>query len=259
MMLLIPAIDLKQGRCVRLHQGDFSAETPYPLEPHELLQRYRALGASWLHVVDLDGAKDGALANRAIVIALASQPSVSLQVGGGVRSAEVVHDLLRHGVERVVVGSAALERPRDTAAWLERFGAERICLAFDVRMDTQGEPRVRTRGWTEGGTVSLWSAIEPFQSVGLRHVLCTDIERDGTLGGPNIELYRECMRRFPDLAWQASGGVRDAHDLTQLAHLGVAAAVSGKALLEERITAEELRPFLLNESSPASTCAPGRS
>jgi phosphoribosylformimino-5-aminoimidazole carboxamide ribotide isomerase len=258
-MLLIPAIDLKQGRCVRLHQGDFRAETRYPLEPHELLERYRALGASWLHVVDLDGAKDGVLANRPIVIALASQPSLSLQVGGGVRSAEAAHDLLRHGVERVVVGSAALERPQATSAWLARFGPERVCLAFDVRVDSRGEPRVRTRGWTQGGTVSLWSALEPFRSGGLRHVLCTDIERDGTLGGPNLELYREGLRRFPDIAWQASGGVRSAQDLTDLAQIGVAAAVSGKALLEERITPEELRPFLPYASFPASTYAPDRS
>ncbi len=258
-MLLIPAIDLRQGRCVRLHQGDFRAETRYELAPHELLQRYRALGASWLHIVDLDGAKDGVLANRAIVIALASQPSLSLQVGGGVRSSEAVDDLLRHGVERAVIGSTALERPQEAAAWLERFGPERICLAFDVRVDAGGEPRVRTRGWTQGGTVSLWSAIEPFRAAGLRHVLCTDIQRDGTLGGPNLELYREALRRFPDLTWQASGGVRNAHDLTALAEIGVAAAVSGKALLEERITPEELRPFLPNASSPASTSAPARS
>jgi phosphoribosylformimino-5-aminoimidazole carboxamide ribotide isomerase len=258
-MLLIPAIDLRQGRCVRLHQGDFHAETRYALAPHELAQRYRSLGAAWLHVVDLDGARDGVLANRAIVLALASQRSVSLQVGGGVRSAATAEDLLRNGVGRVVVGSAALERPEATAAWLARFGPERICLAFDVRMDARAEPRVHTRGWTQGGTVSLWSALEPFNAAGLRHVLCTDIDRDGTLGGPNLELYRECLRRYPDLAWQAAGGVRDAHDLAALAAVGVAAAVSGKALLEERLSPKELRPFLPNASFPASTCAPAGS
>jgi phosphoribosylformimino-5-aminoimidazole carboxamide ribotide isomerase len=258
-MLLIPAIDLKQGRCVRLYQGDFRAETRYELEPQALLRRYRALGASWLHVVDLDGAKDGVLANRTIVTALAAQRSVSLQVGGGVRSLGAVHDLLRQGVERVVVGSAALERPRETLAWLARFGPERIALAFDVRLDERGEPCVHTCGWTQGGTVSLWSAIEPFIAAGLAHVLCTDIGRDGTLGGPNLELYREALHRYPTLAWQASGGVRNAEDLTALAQIGVAAAVSGKALLEERINPEELRPFLPNASFPVSTCAPARS
>ena len=258
-MLLLPAIDLRHGRCVRLYQGDFAAETLYELAPHELLLRYRALGASWLHVVDLDGARDGVLANRAVILALASQPAVSLQVGGGVRSAEVVDDLLRNGVERVVVGSAAIERPTEVAAWLNRCGAERLCLAFDVRLDAHGEPRVRTRGWTNETDVSLWQALEPYARAGLRHVLCTDIERDGALSGPSLALYAEARRRFPELAWQASGGIRDARDLEALARLGVAAAVSGKALLEERITSEELRPFLQNASSPASTSATAKS
>jgi phosphoribosylformimino-5-aminoimidazole carboxamide ribotide isomerase len=258
-MLLMPAIDLRGGRCVRLYQGDFGAETRYALEPRELLQRYRALGATWVHVVDLDGAKDGALANRTLIVALAADLSVRLQVGGGVRTLHTLDDLLSHGIARAVVGSAAVERPHEVAAWLERCGPERLCLALDVRIDECGEPRVRTRGWTQGGSVSLWSAIEPFCARGLRHVLCTDIGRDGALSGPNLDLYRDALRRFPNLAWQASGGVRDAADLAALASLGVQAAVSGKALLEARMTSEELRPFLPNASFPASTSATGRS
>ncbi|MGH8261017.1 MAG: HisA/HisF-related TIM barrel protein [Steroidobacteraceae bacterium] len=250
-MLLIPAIDLRHGRCVRLLKGDFAAETRYELEPHELLGRYRALGASWLHIVDLDGAKDGALANRSIIVALASQPAMSLQVGGGVRSAETIDDLRRHGVGRVVIGSAAIERPGEVAGWIAQFGPEHVCLALDVRLDGGGVPRVRTRGWTEGGSVSLWDALEPFRACGLHHVLCTDIDRDGALAGPNLDLYAEAQRRRPDLAWQASGGVRNAADLAALARLGIPAAVSGKALLEERMTPEELRPFLPSASSPA--------
>jgi phosphoribosylformimino-5-aminoimidazole carboxamide ribotide isomerase len=252
MMLLIPAIDLRNGRCVRLYQGDFNAETRYDLEPHELLMRYRSLGASWLHIVDLDGAKNGILANRAIVLALASQNAVCVQVGGGVRSAEVVDDLIRHGVDRVVVGSAAVERPQEVAAWFARFGAERLCLAFDVKLDDSGVPRLRTRGWKESSTLSLWEAVDLYRPHGLRHVLCTDIERDGALTGPNLNLYAEAVRRYPDLEWQASGGVRHAADLAALAQVGAAAAVSGKALLEARITSQELRPFLPNASSPAS-------
>lgn len=258
-MLLIPAIDLRHGRCVRLFQGDFQAETRYDLEPHELLLRYRALGATWLHVVDLDGAKDGALANRSIIIALASQSAVRIQVGGGVRSAEAIDDLLRNGVDRVVIGSAAVERPADVAQWLVHFGAERLCLAFDVRIDAAGEPRVRTRGWTQSSALTLWQAIELHRAHGLKHVLCTDIERDGALTGPSLDLYREAVRRFPALEWQASGGVRDAADLAALERVGVAAAVSGKALLEDRMTCEELRPFLPNASSPASTSATDKS
>ncbi|HVY82881.1 MAG TPA: 1-(5-phosphoribosyl)-5-[(5-phosphoribosylamino)methylideneamino]imidazole-4-carboxamide isomerase [Steroidobacteraceae bacterium] len=258
-MLLIPAIDLRNGRCVRLLKGDFEAETRYETEPLELLARYRSLGASWLHVVDLDGAKNGVLANRATIVALAAASGLHVQVGGGMRSIEALEDLLSHGVARAVIGSAAIERPLEVAKWIERFGPERICLALDVKLDATGEPFVRTRGWREGTSVTLWQAIEPFLAVGLKHVLCTDIDRDGALAGPNIDLYARALVRFPQLAWQASGGVRDASDLAALAKVGVAAAVSGKALLEQRMTSEELRPFLPNASSPASTFATVRS
>jgi len=257
-MLLIPAMDLRGGHCVRLFQGDFAAETRYELTPEQLLERYRAWGAQWLHVVDLDGARSGVLANRAIVLGLAARGLLRLQVGGGIRSTEVLEDLLDAGIERVVIGSTAVEDPTSVIQWLGRFGAERLCLAFDVHL-VRGEPRVRTRGWQEGGAVSLWDAIEPFRALGLRHVLCTDIDRDGTLTGPNLALYRDAVRRFPELAWQASGGVRSALDLHALATIGVAAAVSGKALLEERMTPEELRPFLPNASFPVSTSAPAES
>lgn len=251
MMLLIPAIDLRNGGCVRLFQGDFAAETRYSHEPAALLERYRSLGAPWLHLVDLDGAKNGALTNRSVIFALAQLGGINLQVGGGVRSIAVIEDLLGAGVRRVVVGSAAIETPAVVAGWIDRFGPERVCLAFDVRLDVTGEPRPRTRGWTEGSGISLWRALEAFNDAGLKHVLCTDIACDGALCGPNVELYRHAAARFPQLRWQASGGVRGAADLAALEQAGAAAAVSGKALLEDRITLEELRPFLPNASSPA--------
>jgi len=258
-MLLIPAIDLRAGRCVRLYQGDFGAETRYEYSPHGLLEKYRALGASWVHVVDLDGARDGVLANRETIVELAAQRGPKLQVGGGIRSPEIIEDLLSRGVERVVIGSAAVERPDDVIGWTSRFGADRICLALDVRYDQRGEPQVRTRGWQAGAAISLWEAIALYPAAGVRHVLCTDIVRDGALTGPNLALYRDAVGRHPRIAWQASGGVRDAADLAALARTGVAAAVSGKALLEERIRPEELQPFLLDASFPASTSATARS
>jgi phosphoribosylformimino-5-aminoimidazole carboxamide ribotide isomerase len=254
-MLLIPAIDLRGGRCVRLYQGDFGAETRYEYSPRELLEKYRALGASWVHVVDLEGARDGVPAQREVILDLAAQPGLRLQVGGGIRSAAGIEELIAGGVERVVIGSAALERPDEVIGWMRRFGANRICLALDVRYDRRGQPQVRTRGWQAGSAFSLWEAVDLYPAAALRHVLCTDIERDGAIAGPNLRLYRDAIERFPRLAWQASGGVRDAADLQALARIGVAAAVSGKALLEERIGSEELRPFLRDASFPVSTCA----
>jgi phosphoribosylformimino-5-aminoimidazole carboxamide ribotide isomerase len=245
-VLLIPSIDLRGGACVRLYQGDFDAETRYAADPQSLLARYRALGARWLHIVDLDGARDGALGNRALIGALAAQRAMHLQVGGGVRDAGLIDELLADGIERVVIGSAAVERPAEVAAWLQHHGPEQLCLAFDVRLDVKKVPRLQTRGWREATAQSLWDAIERFAPAGLRHVLCTDIERDGALQGPNIALYAEAQRRFPDIQWQASGGIARGADLAALAATGVAAAISGKALLEERISIEELRPFLPN-------------
>jgi phosphoribosylformimino-5-aminoimidazole carboxamide ribotide isomerase len=245
-MLLIPAIDLREGRCVRLYQGDFTAETRYDVEPHELLARYRDLGATWLHLVDLDGARDGRPANRSIILALASQRAVHLQVGGGLRDSSTIDSFLHAGVGRVVIGSAAITNPEQVNMWLRRFGPDALTLAFDVRLDQDGVPRCATHGWQLQTELSLWQAVDAFRAEGLRHVLCTDVARDGAMSGPNVELYTEAMRRFPDIEWQASGGVRAAADLHALAASGVAAAISGRALLEERFAIEELAPFLRN-------------
>jgi phosphoribosylformimino-5-aminoimidazole carboxamide ribotide isomerase len=243
-MQLIPSIDLRGGRCVRLLKGAFDAETRYELDPLELLQRYATLGARWLHVVDLDGARDGIPGNLELIGRMAALGRLSMQVGGGLRARAPMDALLAAGVARVVIGSAAVEDPALAHDTLRDFGAERVCLAIDVRLDATRVPRVRTRGWVTEHPVSLWELLERFAGEGLRHVLCTDIELDGALGGPNFALYEEARARFPGIAWQASGGVRDAADLARLSTLGVAAAISGKALLEGRFQPEELRPFL---------------
>jgi phosphoribosylformimino-5-aminoimidazole carboxamide ribotide isomerase len=245
-MRLIPAIDLRGGRCVRLLKGEFDAETAYAVRPLNLLNRYRELGADWLHVVDLDGARTGSLDNQAIIAGLAAQRSLKLQVGGGLREEAALERMLQLGVDRVVVGSAALTQAEAVAAWLARFGTERVTLAFDVRLDDSGVPRVATHGWRQTSVISVWDAVARFETAGLRHVLCTDVNRDGALSGPNVALYREAARRFPHIAWQASGGIRGAPDLHALRDAGAAAAISGKALLEELIPAEELQPFLRN-------------
>ena len=245
-MRLIPAIDLRGGRCVRLLRGEFDAETAYPAAPLELLARYRAAGADWLHVVDLDGARDGTGGNLRVIGALAAARALQLQVGGGLRDHAAVRAMFALGAARVVIGSAAVQDPEAVRAWIGEFGADRITLAFDVRLDDEGIPCVATHGWRRQSRLPLWSALDDFTAAGLRHVLCTDVSRDGALTGPNVALYAEATTRYPAIAWQASGGVRDARDLRELAAAGAAAAVSGKALLDELIPVEEMRPFLPN-------------
>ena len=242
-MLLIPSIDLRNGRCVRLLRGDFNAETVYERTPESVFSDYRALGVKWLHLVDLDGARDGRLANRDAILSFA-RSGAEVQVGGGVRSRAVAQDLLDQGVARVAVGSAAVESPIEVAEWLRHYGPQRICLALDVRLDAAGLPRLYTRGWREASALDLWSAIEQYQPHGLRHVLCTDIDRDGALEGPNLSLYAECVSRFPQISWQASGGVSSAADLEHLAAIGVAATISGKALLDGHIDANDMQRWL---------------
>jgi phosphoribosylformimino-5-aminoimidazole carboxamide ribotide isomerase len=245
---LIPAIDLRGGRCVRLLQGRFDAETDYGGDPLQLLGRYRALGAAWLHVVDLDGARDGIASNLALIGGLAAAMPGGLQVGGGVRTVDAAAALFSLGVGRVVVGSLAVTQPGVVRGWLERYGAERIVLALDVRLDAAGHPLLVSHGWQRSVATSLWDllsdATDGYAASGLRHVLCTDVECDGTLAGPNVGLYEEAVRNFPEIAWQASGGIRNAVDLQVLRASGVAAAVSGRALLEHRLLDEELSPYL---------------
>ena len=244
-MQLIPAIDLKDGHCVRLLKGDFDAETRYAVDPVELAARYGGLGAEWLHVVDLDGAASGRPVNLDLIAKMRSSGAPRIQLGGGIRD----HNSLEAALEvsdRVVLGSLAVTDTSRVREWFERFGAERFTLAFDIRVAEDGLAYVTTHGWTRSSALTLADAIGPYTEAGLRHLLCTDVDRDGALTGPNVALYRECAARWPALAFQASGGVRDAADLALLAETGVAAAISGKALLEGRIPIEEIRPFLPN-------------
>jgi phosphoribosylformimino-5-aminoimidazole carboxamide ribotide isomerase len=244
-MLLIPAIDLRGGQCVRLLQGRFDTETVYARDPVEVLDRYLSLGARRIHLVDLDGARDGSPGNRAAIERLAARAGDgAVQVGGGVRSREVADALFDLGVARVVVGSMAVTAPDEVAGWLHEYGPERVVLAFDVRLDEGGTPRLATHGWERQTGTSLWDAVERYLPAGLRHVLCTDVARDGALAGPNVALYADCVHRYPNVDWQASGGVAVADDLHALAATGVAAVVSGRALLENRLSARELAPFL---------------
>ena len=245
-MNVIPAIDLKDGKCVRLFQGDFEQATEYSSDPAAVARRFAELHTRDLHIVDLDGARSGQQDNRAIIRAMTYEAPLSIQLGGGIRSEQALKDWFDAGVSRCVIGSLAVTEPDAVRAWLARYGSERIVLALDVKLDGDGQPRLTTHGWTRESTMTLFDCIDTFADIGLRHVLCTDVSRDGAMTGPNIPLYAAVMRRYPQLALQASGGVRNIEDLEQLRAAGIPAAITGRALLDGAITTEEMIAFQQN-------------
>lgn len=245
-MRVIPAIDLQGGKCVRLLKGDFDKTTEYSDDPVEVARQFAKMQTSDLHVVDLDGARSGAQANHAIVAAIANESSLEVQLGGGIRDRGTVEKWLDTGVSRCVIGSLAITDPDAVKSWLVKFGGDRIVLALDVNIDETGVPLITTHGWTRPSTTSVFECVEEYRDLGLRHVLCTDVSRDGAMAGPNMTLYADIMRRFPDLLLQASGGIRNIQDLEGLRELGVPAAISGRALLEGSITTTEVVSFQQN-------------
>jgi len=243
-MEIIPAIDLLGGRCVRLYQGDFGRVTGYESGPLEIAASYQAAGARRLHLVDLDGARTGQPGNLDLLRSLAAGSGMKVQVGGGIRELATAQMLLAAGADRVVLGSIAINEPPTAIGWLNALGSERVVLAFDVRLqDDAAGPVAVTHGWRESSGRRLWELFEVFLAAGARHFLCTDVGRDGTLAGPNTALYAECLRRYPQARIIASGGLSSAADLPALAATGVAAVVTGKALLEGRISLEEIGRF----------------
>ncbi len=243
---VIPAIDLLGGRCVRLYQGDFDQVTKYDMDPVDLAHSYRSSGMQRLHVVDLDGARTGRPQNMEAIRALA-EANVRIQAGGGIRSLSRVQALLQAGADHAVIGSIAVSDPELVTRWIEVVGTEPIILAFDVRLNQAGEPVVLTHGWTRDSGRLLWPLVEIYLARGINRYLCTDVARDGTLGGPNIDLYTACTERYPEARILASGGVSSMADLHALGQTGVAGIITGKALLDGRLTTEEISQFLRNE------------
>lgn len=235
-----PAIDVRDGRVVRLAQGDYLRETRYADDPFALASRYAEAGAQWLHLVDLDAARAGGYTLAPLLARLKSETGLRVQTGGGVRSGADVEALLAGGADRVVIGSLAVREPERVAGWIARHGSERITVALDARCDTDGRWRLPVHGWTDDSGRELDALAAFYSAAGLRHLLCTDIDRDGMLAGPNLGLYRQLRSRFPGLALQASGGVRDAADVAAAREAGCAGIVLGKALLEGRLAPAEL-------------------
>jgi phosphoribosylformimino-5-aminoimidazole carboxamide ribotide isomerase len=238
-MKIIPAIDLLDGRCVRLLQGDFEQCQVYDVDPIALAEEYAEAGAQWLHVVDLAASRDGEQADTGPLLRLIDKTPQWIQTGGGVRNESDVRLRLDNGADRVVIGSVCVEEPERFSRWLSEFGSNRLVAALDVRIDEEGIPWPRTHGWTRGSDRTLWNYLEFYQFRGLKHLLCTDISRDGALEGPNLGLYREIARRHPTISVQASGGISSLDDLVNLGQTGASSAITGKALLERRFTIAE--------------------
>lgn len=229
-----PAIDVRDGRVVRLAQGDYARETRYDGTPLDVAARYAGQGAAWLHLVDLDAARAGGYTLLPLLQTLARDTSLKVQTGGGVRERDDVARLLDAGAQRVVIGSLAVRSPDTVLAWLSEFGSERITVALDTRRDGDGAWRLPVHGWTETASETLDVLAARYADAGLRHLLCTDIARDGMLSGPNVDLYAYLRTAVPALAIQASGGVSAVTDVSDARDAGCAGIVLGRALLEGR-------------------------
>ncbi|TDF39613.1 1-(5-phosphoribosyl)-5-[(5-phosphoribosylamino)methylideneamino]imidazole-4-carboxamide isomerase [Alteromonadaceae bacterium M269] len=237
--MIIPALDLIDGSIVRLYQGDYEQKTQYSLDPIETVHNYADQGAQWLHIVDLTGAKDTQKRQIELIKRMAATKRMRFQSGGGIRTEEDVAQLLEAGVERVVIGSLAVKEPELVKGWITKYGAEHIVLALDININDKGEKMIATHGWQEDSGVRLEDLLNDFLSVGCRHVLCTDISKDGTLSGSNKTLYKEVVAAYPSVQWQASGGIGSIQDIEDLKPTEVQGVILGRSLLEGKFTLEE--------------------
>lgn len=237
-MIVYPAIDLRDGKCVRLTKGDFSTTKVYNDNPTSILEEFAKYGASWVHMVDLDGAKQGSFAQSDLIKKLVQSSKLNIQVGGGVRTTTDIEKLLDFGVKRVVLGSICVSNPAQVKEWLDKFGNDRLVLALDCHINKDGTPMVKTHGWQNESTNTVWDLLKYFGSA--KYVLCTDISVDGTLEGPSINLYQELQQRFPDIKLIASGGVGQYDDLIKLKQLNVHGVVVGKAIYEGKIPLDKI-------------------
>ncbi|WP_279151773.1 1-(5-phosphoribosyl)-5-[(5-phosphoribosylamino)methylideneamino]imidazole-4-carboxamide isomerase [Photobacterium iliopiscarium] len=237
--MIIPALDLIEGQVVRLFQGDYGQVTEYNVNPTEQFALYHQAGANWLHLVDLTGAKNTQARQLTLISQLLASTPANVQIGGGVRCEQDVSDLLHAGAQRVVIGSTAVKQPERVKGWIEKYGAEHIVLALDINIDNNGNRIVAVSGWQENSGVTIETLLEDFLKVGLKHVLCTDISRDGTLTGSNVELYVDLCRQYPQVQFQSSGGIGSLDDIAALKGSGVAGVIVGRALLDGKFTAEQ--------------------
>ena len=242
-MIVIPAIDLINGRVVRLAQGDYNRQTDYGDDAIARALAYEKAGAQCLHVVDLDSAKGGGDANLSLIGQLCDALSIPVQTGGGVRSADDVEKRLNAGVARVVVGSVCIKTPLTFAQWVNTFGPDHMVAGLDVKANAQGQWIPQASGWLEAGTLDLGGLLDLLIPSGLVHVLCTDIDRDGLMQGASTALYQRLVSTYPNLQIQASGGIGTSANLDAVADTNVSGCIVGRALLEGAIPLDDIARF----------------
>lgn len=236
-MKVIPAIDLLDGQVVRLHKGDYEQATVYNDNPLDEARKFKEAGFSHIHVVDLNGARQGEFVNLKKITAIIEETGLSVQTGGGIRSYEDGDMLLKKGISKIICSSMAVRKPDDWLKLIEER-ADRAILGMDLK-----DGKVAYAGWEETSDDSLETFLKPMLKRGLQHVLCTDISRDGTLEGPNIELYKDLRTQFPNVTFIASGGVGNYSDLVELQQAEISSVVVGRAYYEGKITLQELAEF----------------
>ena len=234
-MELIPAIDIINGQCVRLTKGDYDQKTVYRDSPAEVAKEFEQIGFRRLHVVDLDGAKSRHIVNEAVLKAITAETSLTVDFGGGIKTDEDIEKAFAAGAAMVTVGSIAVTQPDIFMRWLEKYGPERLILGADVR-----HGKISINGWKEDSAEDLLPFLQKYIEAGVRHVLCTEISKDGTLSGPAVDLYSQVMDAYPGLHLIASGGVSSIDDIVRLNQAGIPAVVFGKAIYEGRIDLREL-------------------
>lgn len=242
-MQIIPAIDIIDGKCVRLTEGDYTQKTVYDASPLEMASIYASHGIKRLHLVDLDGARSGSVVNWRVAEEIASKTSLTIDFGGGVKTKAEVSRIISLGIQYVTVGSVAAKQPEVFSEWICEFGPDRFMLGADVR-----DRKIMVSGWAESLDMDIIPFLEGYVSKGIQNVFCTDISKDGRLEGPAVQLYADLKRQFPGLFLIASGGVAEMKDLGQLAAAGCDGVIIGKAIYENRITLQELEAYINTNS-----------
>lgn len=241
MIEIVPAIDIIDGKLVRLTKGDYDQKTEYSQDPLEVAKKFESIGITRLHVVDLDGAKGGHIVNYKTLENIAGNTSLIVDFGGGIKSDEDAHIAFESGAKMITGGSIAVKYPQMFLSWLEKYGSEKIILGADIKNGC-----IAVQGWLESSDARWQTFLQSYVSRGITQVISTDISKDGMLSGPNVELYKDMMAEFPELHVTASGGVSCMQDVLQLDAAGVPSVIMGKAIYEGRITFHELEKYQLS-------------